>query len=137
MHLIFTTETPTVLPLHHVKCSNFECGVGENFHEIFGENKLIPREFILESQRQTAKCDAGDQLRVQLRDQLIAGINLPYLHSEFIQIAKCSFENGRTACINYEAVHEIDFHNIYYPSLLVHYLAVLIRLLVYVTRRDV
>lgn len=31
---------------------------------------------------------------------------------ELKQISKCSFQDSRTTCINYELIHEPDFRNI-------------------------
>ncbi|VDP69953.1 unnamed protein product [Schistosoma curassoni] len=66
------------------------------------------REFIIELQKQAAKCNFGDQLHVQLRDRLISGINIPGSERELLRMQKCSFQDARIACINYEAVNELD-----------------------------
>ncbi|KAH9595573.1 hypothetical protein MS3_00001570 [Schistosoma haematobium] len=68
-------------------------------------------KFILELQKQAAKCNFGDQLHVQLRDRLIAGINIPSLGRELLKMPNCSFQDARTACINYEAVNELDIQS--------------------------
>ncbi|VDP83947.1 unnamed protein product [Schistosoma mattheei] len=68
-------------------------------------------EFILELQKQAAKCNFGDQLHVQLRDRLIAGINISGLERELLRMPNCSFQDARTACINHEAVNELDIQS--------------------------
>ncbi|VDP49107.1 unnamed protein product [Schistosoma mattheei] len=75
------------------------------------QNDQKAREFILELQKQAAKCNFGDQLQVQLRDRLIAGINIPSLGRELLKMPNCSFQDARTACINYEAVNELDIQS--------------------------
>ncbi|VDP24407.1 unnamed protein product [Schistosoma mattheei] len=72
------------------------------------QNDRKVREFILELQKEAAKCNFGDQLHVQLRDRLIAGINIPGVERELLRMSNCSFQDARTACINYEAVNELD-----------------------------
>ncbi|CAH8665954.1 unnamed protein product [Schistosoma rodhaini] len=69
------------------------------------------KDFILELHRQAAKCNFDDQLHVQLRDRFIAGINIPGLEKELLRMPNCSFQDARTACINYEAVNELDIQS--------------------------
>ncbi|VDP70986.1 unnamed protein product [Schistosoma curassoni] len=75
------------------------------------QNVQKVREFILELQKQAAKCNFGDQLHVQLRDRLIAGINIPGLERGLLRMPNCSLQDARTACINYEAVNELDIQS--------------------------
>ncbi|CAH8438997.1 unnamed protein product [Schistosoma haematobium] len=101
-------EKPISLPhatlkellLSHVKCTSFECHERAKFHKMVRQNDQKAREFILELQKQATKCNFGDQLHVQLRDRLIAGINIPSLERELLKIPNCSFQDARTACIN-------------------------------------
>ncbi|VDP29056.1 unnamed protein product [Schistosoma margrebowiei] len=112
-------ERPISLPyatlkellLNHVKCTGFECRERAKFHKMVRQNDQKVREFILELQKQAAKCNFGDQLHVQLRDRLIAGINIPSLERELLRMPNCSFQYARTACINYEAVNELDIQS--------------------------
>ncbi|CAH8520976.1 unnamed protein product [Schistosoma guineensis] len=112
-------EKPISLPyatlkellLSHVKCTSFECRERAKFHKMVRQNDQKVREFILELQKQAAKCNFGDQLHVQLRDRLIAGINIPSLERELLRMPNCSFQDARTACINYEAVNELDIQS--------------------------
>ncbi|VDP83906.1 unnamed protein product [Schistosoma mattheei] len=69
------------------------------------------REFILQLQKQAAKRRFGDQLHVQLRDRLIARMNIPGLETEVLSMPNCSFQDARTACINYQAVNELDIQS--------------------------
>ncbi|VDO98002.1 unnamed protein product [Schistosoma mattheei] len=99
------------LLLNHVKCTSFECRERAKFHKMIRQNNQKVREFILELQRRAAKFNFGDQLHVQLRDRLIAGINTPGLKRELLRMPNCSFQDTRTACINYEAVNELDIQS--------------------------
>ncbi|VDO66432.1 unnamed protein product [Schistosoma margrebowiei] len=96
------------LLLNHITCTSFECREGVKFHKMVRQNDQKVREFILELQKQAAKFNFGDQLHVQLRDRLIAGINIPGLERELLRMTNCSFQDARTACIKYEAVNELD-----------------------------
>ncbi|VDP83486.1 unnamed protein product [Schistosoma mattheei] len=63
---------PTSLPyailkellLNHVKCTSFECRERAKFHKMVRKNDHKVREFILELQKQAAKCNFGDELRL-------------------------------------------------------------------------
>ncbi|VDP71211.1 unnamed protein product [Schistosoma curassoni] len=62
-------------------------------------------------QKQAAKRNFGDQLHMRLSDRLIARINIPGLERELLRMPNCSFQDARTACINYEAVNELDIQS--------------------------
>ncbi|CAH8630502.1 unnamed protein product [Schistosoma intercalatum] len=89
-------EKPISLPyatlkellLSHVKCTSFECRERAKFHKMVRQNDQKAREFILELQKRAAKCSFGDQLHVQLRDRLIAEINIPSLKRGLLKIFK-------------------------------------------------
>ncbi|CAH8495568.1 unnamed protein product [Schistosoma mattheei] len=93
-------EKPISLPyatlkellLSHVKCTSFECRERAKFHKMVRQNDQKVREFILELQKQAAKCNFGDQLHVQLRDRLIAGINIPSLERELLKCQTVPFK---------------------------------------------
>ncbi|KAH9586789.1 hypothetical protein MS3_00000002 [Schistosoma haematobium] len=112
-------ERPTSLPyatlkellLNCVKCTRFQCRERAKFHKMIRQNDQNVREFILELQKQAAKYNFGDQLHVQLRDRLIAGINIPSLEIELLRMPNCCFQDARTACVNYEAVNELVTHS--------------------------
>ncbi|CAH8430920.1 unnamed protein product [Schistosoma bovis] len=85
---------------------------------MFRRNDQTFMEIILVLKKQAAKCNFGDQLHVQLRDRLIAGSNIPSLERELLKIPNCSFQDARTACINYEAVNELDIQSMKIPNTL-------------------
>ncbi|VDP07288.1 unnamed protein product, partial [Schistosoma curassoni] len=75
------------------------------------QNNQKDGELILKLQEQAEKCNFDYQLLVQLRDRLIAGINIPGLERELLRKPNCSFQDARTPCINYEAVNELDIQS--------------------------
>ncbi|VDP39509.1 unnamed protein product [Schistosoma curassoni] len=99
------------LLFNHVKCLSFERRERRKFHKMIRENDQNVQEFILELQKQAAKCNFGDRLHVQLRDRLTAGINIPSLERELLRMPNFSFQDPRTACINYEVVNELDIQS--------------------------
>ncbi|CAH8548112.1 unnamed protein product [Schistosoma rodhaini] len=99
------------LLLNHVKCTSFECRERAKFHKMIRQNYQKVKDFILELQRQAAKCNFGDKLHVHLSDRLIAGINISGLEKELLKMPNCSFQDARTACINYEPVNELDIQS--------------------------
>ncbi|CAH8458100.1 unnamed protein product [Schistosoma rodhaini] len=58
-------ETLEELLLNHVKYTNFGCCERAKFHKMIRQNNQKVRGFILELQKQAAKCNS-DQLHVQL-----------------------------------------------------------------------
>ncbi|VDP58632.1 unnamed protein product [Schistosoma mattheei] len=70
------------------------------------------KDFILELQKQSAKYNFGEQMTTQIRDCLIAGINIQNLESELILKPKSSFQEIKIACVNYEAVNGLDFQSV-------------------------
>ncbi|VDP50147.1 unnamed protein product [Schistosoma curassoni] len=112
-------EKPISLPyatlkellLNHVKCTRLESRERAKFHKMVRRNDQKVTEFILKLQKQAAKCNLSDQLHVKLRDRLISGINIPGLERELLRMPNCSFQGARTACINYEAVNELDIQS--------------------------
>ncbi|CAH8494445.1 unnamed protein product [Schistosoma turkestanicum] len=122
-------EKPISLPyamlkellLNHVKCPGFECRERAKFHKMIRQNDQNVKEFIFELQKQAVKCNCGDQLHVQLRDRLIAGINIPSLERELLRMSNCSFQDVRTACINYEALNELDIQSMKISNTLISY----------------
>lgn len=57
------------------------------------------------------ECQFGNQIHAQLRDRLTAGIIMPNLNSELIQLPNCSFQDDRIERIKYEVVYKIRLHD--------------------------
>ncbi|VDO77902.1 unnamed protein product [Schistosoma margrebowiei] len=56
-----------------------------------------------------------------MKDQLDAGINIPNQERELLQMPRHSFQDARTACISYEAVHLVILQVINNPNTLLSY----------------
>ncbi|VDO91263.1 unnamed protein product [Schistosoma mattheei] len=112
-------EKPISLPyanlkkpqLNRVMNTTFEYRERTKFHKMIRRNNQKVRKSILELQRHAPNCSFGDQLYVQLRYQLVPGINIPDLERELLRIPNCSFEDARTVCINCTAVKELDIQS--------------------------
>ena len=65
------------------------------------ENQSV-RDFVLVLQTQAVKCNYGEQLQMQLRDRLIAGINIPELKQKLLLMVDLTFQNVRQICEQYE-----------------------------------
>ena len=102
--ILLPYETLKNLLLKHVQPINFEAAERAKFHTLFRQDRQDIRQFILQLQTQAARCNFGDQLLTQLRDRLIAGINLPELQQKLLLLPNCDFQLGRTICEQYQDV---------------------------------
>nr|CAH8860592.1 unnamed protein product [Trichobilharzia regenti] len=93
------------LLIDHFHVTTFETRERAQFNKLVRSPNQKIRDFILQLQIQASKCNFGDQLHTQLRDRLIAGINIPKLEKELIQIPSCTFQTAKDVCITYEDVH--------------------------------
>ena len=90
--------------LQHVRPIIFEAAERSKYHCLTrGTNEPI-RDFILKLQTQAAKCSFGDQLEIQLRDRLVAGINNPVLHRQLLLAEKPTFQSCRSICEHFQDV---------------------------------
>nr|CAH8867480.1 unnamed protein product [Trichobilharzia regenti] len=90
---------------NHFHVTTFETRERAHFNKLVRSPNQKIRDFILQLQIQASKCNFGDQLHTQLRDRLIAGINIPKLEKELIQIPSCTFQTAKEVCITYEDVN--------------------------------
>nr|CAH8870712.1 unnamed protein product [Trichobilharzia regenti] len=93
------------LLIGHFHINTFETQERAHFNKLVRTPNEKIRGFILQLQIQASKCNFGDQLHTQLRDRLIAGINIPKLKKELIQIPSCTFQTAKDLCITYEDVN--------------------------------
>nr|CAH8820243.1 unnamed protein product [Trichobilharzia regenti] len=93
------------LLIDHFHITTFETQERAHFNKLVRAPNQNIRDFILQLQIQASKCNFGDQLHNQLRDRLIAGINIPKLEKELIQIPSCTFQTAKDVCITYEDVN--------------------------------
>lgn len=92
------------LLLRHLQPINFEAAERARFHSLQRREQQDIRPFILELQTQAARCNFGDQLQVQLRDRLIAGINNPNLQRKLLLLKDATFQSARNVCELYNDV---------------------------------
>ena len=90
--------------LRHVKPASFECAERAKFHLMQRSENQGIREFILQLQTQAALCDFNKDLEIQLRDRLIAGINIPVLQRQLLVLPDRTFQVVRAHCEQYQDV---------------------------------
>jgi len=93
--------------LQHYKPINFVAAERAKFNTLMRSDDQTVRDFILELQTQAAKCDYGEFLQDQLRDRLIAGINLPALQQRLLVETNQSFQNIRNICEQFQDVKSV------------------------------
>ena len=81
--------------LQHVRPMNFEAAGRAKFNTLMRSENQSVRDFVLVLQTQAVKCNYGEQLQMQLRDRLIAGINIPELKQKLLLMVDPTFQNVR------------------------------------------
>jgi len=92
------------LLIHHLKPTNFETMERAKFNKIVRNSNESLKAFLLRVQQQSAKCNFGAELKTQLRDRLVAGINLPKLERKFLAEKALTYEKVKEII---EAHHDI------------------------------
>ncbi|KER32896.1 hypothetical protein T265_12735, partial [Opisthorchis viverrini] len=93
--------------LQHFKPINFVAAERARFNMLTRSHSQSVRDFVLRLQTQAAKCDYGAQLEEQLRDRLIAGIQLPELQHKRLLCPDQKFQTIRKICEQYEDVKHV------------------------------
>ncbi|GAA48494.1 Rho-related protein racI [Clonorchis sinensis] len=96
--------------LQHFKPINFVAAERARFNMLTRSHSQSVRDFVLQLQTQAAKCDYGAQLEDQLRDRLIAGIQLPELQQKLLLCPDQKFQTIRKICEQYEDVKHNSSH---------------------------
>ena len=86
-----------LLPRNHLLPRNFETVERAKLNRICRNTDEPLKSFLLRVQQQAAKCNFGDQLKIQLRDRLVAGLNLPEVEHNILAEKN----------LNYDIVKEI------------------------------
>ncbi|GAA48515.1 hypothetical protein CLF_101702 [Clonorchis sinensis] len=81
--------------LQHFKPINSVAAERARFNMLTRSHSQSVRDFVLQLQTQAAKCDYGAQLEDQLRDRLIAGIQLPELQQKLLLCPDQKFQTIR------------------------------------------
>ncbi|VDP74679.1 unnamed protein product [Echinostoma caproni] len=103
------------LLLKHLQPDNFETAERAKFYSFTRGGSQPVRDFILQLQTQASRCNFGDQLKIQLRDPLIAGGNCPELQQKLLLMHDCTFQSAKAVCEQYQDVRAIIFDE---PNLL-------------------
>ncbi|GAA52452.1 cystine/glutamate transporter [Clonorchis sinensis] len=77
---------------------NFVAAGRARFNMLTRSHSQSVRDFVLQLQTQAAKCDYGAQLKDQLRDRLIAGIQLPELQQKLLLCPDQKSQTIRKTC---------------------------------------
>ena len=77
--------------LQHVRPINFESAERAKFNTLIRSKNQSVRDFVLILQTQAVKCNYSEQLQMQLRDRLIAGINIPELKQKLLLMVDVTF----------------------------------------------
>ncbi|GAA54230.1 hypothetical protein CLF_112787, partial [Clonorchis sinensis] len=93
--------------LQHFKPINFVAAERARFNMLTRSHSHSVRDFVLQLQTQAAKCDYGAQLEDQMRDRLIAGIQLPELQQKLLLCPDQKFQTIRKMCEQYEDVKHV------------------------------
>ena len=102
-----TFEQLRSLLLDHVTPHNFEIAERAKFNTLQRQSNQSIRDFILELQTQASRCAFGDQLDDQLRDRLIAGLNIPDLYRQLLLMHNPTFMKVKQFCEHYQDVCQI------------------------------
>ena len=96
-----STRTRTVkqlqtLLMSYLRPVHFETTERAKFHNItrLGEEPL--RDFLLRLQRQASKCNFGDQLTIQLRDRIVAGVNDPEIQKRLLREPGLTYDKAKS-----------------------------------------
>ena len=77
---------------------NFEATERAKFHGLIRQPQQSYRDFVLQIQRQAAKCAFRDSLPEQLRDRLVAGINNSELQRKLLLTSDLTFVKAKEIC---------------------------------------
>ena len=88
----------------HLKPVNFEALERAKFHTIIREPNENLNHFLLRLQNQASKCNFGSDLKNQLKDRLIVGINEDNLQKELLLKQKLTFDIAKMIVENYFSV---------------------------------
>ncbi|GAA49062.1 hypothetical protein CLF_102435, partial [Clonorchis sinensis] len=93
--------------LQHFKPIKFLAAERARFNILTRSHSQSVRDIVLQLQTQAAKCDYGAQLEDQLRDRLIAGIQLPELQQKLLLCPDQKFRTIWKMCEQYEDVKHV------------------------------
>jgi len=90
---------------NHLKPSTNELAETSIFYSMTRSQNETFASFLLRLQKQAAKCSFGDQLKIQMRNRLVSGINHPDLQKKLLSETKLTFESAKRIV---EAAHNVE-----------------------------
>lgn len=81
--------------LNHLKPQVNELAEITKFSTLIRSSEESYTDFILRLQQQAAKCNFGDQLKIQLRNRLVAGINNKEIQKKFLAESKLTYDSAK------------------------------------------
>ncbi len=100
----------TVPQLHtllqnHLRPTNFAATERAKFHNLVRRSDETLRAYLLRLQQQAARCDFGDQLQIQLRDRMVAGVNEVDVQRRLLREQQLTYASARTILETWEDVN--------------------------------
>ena len=86
------------LLLNHVLPADFQATERAKFNSLVRPDNMPCREFILQLNKQAARCNYGDRLEEQLCDRLVAGINNITLQRKLLEKKDLKFAEAKKIC---------------------------------------
>ena len=91
-------ETLKSMLLRQTVPKNFAAKERATFNTMIRSSNTSSSEFVPQLQKQTAKCDFGDQLHNQFRDRLIAGVDEPKIQRLLLEKSEPTFTDTGKMC---------------------------------------
>ena len=103
-------ETLKELLLNHVVPADFQATERAKFNTLVRAENMPCRDFILQLNKQAAKCNYGDRLDEQLCDRLVAGINNITLQRKLLEQKDLTFAEARKICEQHDDLVQATGH---------------------------
>lgn len=84
------------LLMAYLRPVHFETTERARFHNISRRADEPLREFLLRLQRQASKCNFGDQLTIQLRDRIVAGVNDQDIQKRLLREPQLTYDKAKS-----------------------------------------
>ena len=94
------------LLLDHLRPARFITSERAKFHSLVRRSGESFRNFLLQLRKQAAKCDFGSELRTQMRDRIVAGINDTDTQKRLLREPALTYERAKAIL---ESSDDVDF----------------------------
>ncbi|GAA37059.2 hypothetical protein CLF_110008 [Clonorchis sinensis] len=102
-----SNNTLKEMVLQHLKPIDFLAAGGARFNRLTRSHSQSVRDLVLQLQTQEAECDYCAQLKDQLPDGLVAGIQLPEVLQKLLLYPDRKFQSIRKICEHHEDVKQV------------------------------